>query len=254
MLFLGGPLDDAGALRPLAGQLEGDYRVTTLDPRGSGRGITPLAPVSVEDLVDDALAVLREADVARAHVVGASLGGVVAQRLALDHPDRVESLVLSGSWARSDRFLRAVLREWAMAAERARAVDELRTHLSLWTEGRRAWNASSVDARLAELERTGPVELARIRVGLQATLAAAFDRDLADRLPDLRVPTLVISGEEDRVSSPGLARDLAQLIPGAQLVVLAGAGHHAHHDEPERFAELLERFWRGERELAAAGP
>lgn len=254
VLFLGGPLDDAASLRPLLRALESAHRVTAFDPRGSGLGITPLAPPSVEELVGDALTVLREADVARAHVVGASRGGLVAQRLALDHPDRVESLVLSGSWARSDRFLRGVLREWAMAAERARSVDELRTHLALWTEGRAAWNGLEVDDRLAELEGTGPREIERIRVGLQAALAAAFDPGAADRLTALRVPTLVIGGEEDRVSSPRLARELAELIPGAQLTVLPGAGHHVHHDDPGRFAELLERFWDGEGELAAAAP
>ncbi len=182
VLFLGGPLDDAASLRPLLRELESAHRVTAFDPRGSGLGITPQAPPSVEELVGDALTVLREADVARAHVVGASLGGLVAQRLALDHPDRVESLVLSGSWARSDRFLRGVLREWAMAAERARSVDELRTHLALWTEGR------------------APIEQAQ-RLAHILMLAA---RQIAEAMPRLRrFGDIRHSSSPLRSSSPG---------------------------------------------------
>jgi pimeloyl-ACP methyl ester carboxylesterase len=240
LLLIGGVLDDATTWQPHARALAHRFRVTTFDPRSVGQSTTPIGPYTVGELADDALAVLDHVGAASAHVVGVSLGGLVAQRLAARHPERVRSLVLGGSWARSDRYLRALLRSWTVAAERARSLEELLGSVELWTRTRGAWNEGVIDEELAHEERTFPeVAFRLVREGFIATVSAAFDdQDLAA----VEQPALVLRGEDDRVVSEALARDLADRLDDARFETIARAGHAAHLDAPDAFVDALQDF------------
>jgi 3-oxoadipate enol-lactonase len=236
-LLIGAPAEPDGALAPLVQRLARRRRVVATERSD----------------VASVLDALNVADVDRADVVGVSLGSLTAQRLALDDPDRVRTLALIGSWSRPDRFLRRVLRDWSVAADRARSADELRAHVALWTESRLAWNGTAVDDSLASADKSHDVaSLRALRIGLAEGLAAALDRDLAERLPQLTQPTLIIAGEDDRLVPAQLSRALAERIPGSQLVTLCGAGHLAHHDDHDGVGGVLEEFWSRHAVVASA--
>lgn len=218
-------------------------RVITYDARGLGQATTPPGPYSVEDLAADAVAVLDAHGLGAADIVGSSLGAVVAQRLALDHPERVRSLVLSGSWARPSRHLTTLLESWIVLAERAVSFLELVTAVNLWAFSPAAWEAGLVAPRLAAANAVDRVAFDVIRRGFIWSAEAALGHDSAGELEAIAAPALVTVGAEDRVTPPELGAAVAAGIPGAELVPIPGAGHQAFQERPEAFTRALDSFW-----------
>jgi pimeloyl-ACP methyl ester carboxylesterase len=213
-------------------------RVITFDNRGSGRSALPAGALTLAGMAADAVAVLDAAGVERAHVYGISMGGMIAQELALTHPERVGALVLgatSPGGAAATPPDRATL---AFLARRAVMPDE---------EGR--W-ASVPYVYSARTRREGGARIgedfARRRAyafqrgGYQAQLAAAAAHDAAARLGAIAAPTLVLHGAEDRMVPPANGRALAAAIPGARLLELADAAHLYTTDEPGADEAVLE--------------
>jgi 3-oxoadipate enol-lactonase len=205
------------------------FRVLTFDdPRGS---------YSIEQLAADALGVLDAAGEASAHVYGISLGGVVAQELALRAPERVRSLVLGATTAGGPEhelpdeetagFLR---RSGSMPAEEA-----------VWASIPYLYGPATLERgaeRIAEdVERRLRFPPDRI------VLAAAWAHDTASRLDAIAVRTLVLHGTADRIVPFANGRRLAELLPAARFEALAGAGHHFVTDAPES-ADVVVRFLR----------
>jgi 3-oxoadipate enol-lactonase len=222
---------------PLCERLALSYRVISFDNRGIGESDIPPGPYSVEQLAGDAVEVLDEADVERAHVLGASLGGFVAQVVAADYPDRVGRLVLActspggpGCYPLPEPTLRLMAEAPALAPEVAllrfvenavaeasppELIDEIYAYRQLHPPDPQGWAA-------------------------QAGAGAAWDA--GDRLERIGAPTLVITGNADTVVDPRNADLLAERIPRAQLEVLEGAGHMLFWERSEEFAEIVERF------------
>lgn len=246
VLFIGGLADCASAWDGQASALSADFRVTRYDVRGVGNSPTPSGPYRLADLASDAVEVLDAAGIARADVVGSSLGGAVAQRLAVDHPERVRSLTLSGTWARSDRAFRALVLSWIWTAERASTVEELLLTVNRWAYAPETWNSGAVDdaiakAAIAEIH-AGPSGWSRFRDAFTWTAYAALEHDSTDYLPAITVPTLLIVGAADAVLGERYGRQLAELLPDSHLEVVPDAGHRPFAEQPERFNALLTSF------------
>lgn len=190
-------------------------------------GFTPRAPYTLADMAQDALAVLDAQGVARAHVVGVSMGGMIAQRLALAAPTRVASLasIMSSSGARGlpnadPRILKALLSRPASAAPQ----DVLDHYVRLFTA------IGSPDFRVPEAEMRERILAGITRsyrpVGtLRQLLAVVADERRADELPRISCPTLVLHGQADLLVPFACGEDTARRIPGARLVGIAGMGH-----------------------------
>jgi pimeloyl-ACP methyl ester carboxylesterase len=213
------------------------HRVLTVDNRGcGGTGEAPGAPYTVEVMVADLLAVLDAAGVERAHVVGISLGGVLAQELALSHPDRLLSLALlathsgmgTGIWPLEvAEFLQA--REGLEAKERGEFSIPFNYHPDTPRE------LIEEDWRAREAGTAGPV-------GYAAQLGTAVWNGY-DRLPAMAVPTLVMAGAQDRLVVPANSEQLAAAIPDAKLVLVEGANHILTTDRADEVNRaLLEHF------------
>jgi pimeloyl-ACP methyl ester carboxylesterase len=215
------------------------FRVIAFDNRGSGRSGRPQGPYSLGQLAADALAVLDAAGEASAHIYGVSLGGMVAQELALLAPERVRSLVLGATTAGGrehelpdDETAGFLRRRGSMAPEESVWASIPYMYGSATLEGSAARIAEDVEQRL----RFQPD-----RTGYEAQLAAARAHDTAARLDAIVMPTLVLHGTADRIVPFGNGRRLAEGLPAARLVALAGAGHLYLTDAPES-ADAVVRF------------
>ncbi|MFQ5512910.1 MAG: alpha/beta fold hydrolase [Myxococcota bacterium] len=217
------------------------YRVLTFDNPGAG-GTPPLSgPVSIRAMARSVNALLERLGVSHAHVVGRSMGGMIAQELALLAPDRVRRLILVSTCARVDAHLTRVFRLWARMA-RSGVPLELRHESSmLWCLGHESL-ASSARVR-AYLQTRGSADRPR---DYARQAEACAQHDALDRLHALQVPTLVVAGTDDRLMPAWHAETLAKAIPGAQLGRVPGAGHLPYLEQPELFARCVLRFLGGE--------
>lgn len=222
---------------PLVARLAGSLRLVVFDPRGIGAsGITD-GPYTMSQLAADAAAVLDAAGEPAAAVWGASMGGMVAQHLALDHAARVSALVLGCTGPGGAHAVRADPEATrALLGRGARTPGEAyRMACSvMYTPRFQAEHPGFIDAQVEERERH-PV---RARA-FSAQYEAVRGHDTWERLGGLATPTLVVHGELDRVMPAANAQVLATRIPGARLELLGGAGHLFFHEDPDRAAALI---------------
>jgi pimeloyl-ACP methyl ester carboxylesterase len=210
------------------------YRVLRIDNRGAGlTGDVPGAPYTVETMAGDCLAVLDEAGVADAHVVGISMGGLMAQRLAMTVPERVRSLCLM---ATHPGITHAVLNPDAMEMLQKRA--EMTPAEA--AEASIPFNYGPATAReLIEEDWAVRFPLAATNDGYLAQVMGTAQWSGYDRLPTITTPTLVVHGEIDRLVPLANGEILASRIPGAELTVVPGANHVLTTDEADQVNKIL---------------
>lgn len=210
--------------------------VHTVDLRGHGTSQIRDEPVSMADLAADVVRMMDLSELERAHVVGLSLGGAVAQQIALDHPERVDRLVLTCT---APRF--GDPETWTQRVETVRArgtaalVDGV---LAKWfTPDWAAGNPVVIDNIRHNFEATDPAGYARCCEAL-----AGFDT--RERLGDIAARTLVVAAPHDGSTSPEVVRQLADGIPGAEWVELGGGAHLANIECSEEYNAAVVEFLR----------
>lgn len=219
---------------PLAPLLASHFRVIEFDNRGIGESDVPPGPYSARQMMADAIAVLDAAGADSAHVIGTSLGGMIAQELAAAHPDRVDRLVLMSTTSGGpDAYpMPQVTLDLLSRAATMDPVEALRAFVE---------NALGDDPDPAVVDRimahrtSDPQDPA----GWQAQAVAGTTFELGDT--EIRVPTLVLHGTEDRVVDVRNAEVLANRIPGAKVVTMAG-GHLMFWEDPDYVAGLIIEF------------
>jgi 3-oxoadipate enol-lactonase len=197
------------------------YRCITFDNRGAGRSDHPEGPYDLEVMATDALAVLDAAGVERAHVLGASMGGVIAQILGVRAPQRTRSLVLACTACHHHEWRRELLAEWAEVAGE-RGMGAFAQQAVRWLIGprslRRVWPAVGL---IGPMAMTGSPHAFVAQV--QAILS--IDDSLSVELGGIAVPALALVGSQDILTPMGDSEELAERIPGAELAVIRGAAH-----------------------------
>ena len=225
---------------PARGLLAERFRVISCDNRGIGESDVPAGPYTAAELAADTLRVLDEAGVERANVVGTSLGGMVAQELALVAPERVERLVLACTTAGGAGAYPLP----------QRTVDLFTVFPTLpFEEGLRLMVRNALADATAESRPALVDEIYAYRLanqpplpGWQAQAAAGAAFDGSTRLGEIGMPTLVLHGTADNVVDHRNAEILAREIPGARLEWFEGCGHLFFWEEPERFARVVTEF------------
>jgi len=177
----------------------------------------------------------------RAHVIGLSLGGMIAQELALTHPERVDHLVLYATYARPRAAIHEPwFRNWVEACERGTTPDQLATLLLPWfLTPAFMGQPDQVEAAIAEWVADPYPAPAH---GVAAQAAACLSHDTLSRLGQIATPTLVLVGAEDIVTPVSCAQELADGIPRARLHVLERGGHTPDVEYPEAVAEAMLAF------------
>jgi pimeloyl-ACP methyl ester carboxylesterase len=217
-------------------------------------GRTPTTPYTLEDIAADAVAVLEAAGVSRAHVVGVSMGGMIAQLVAAGHPERVLTLTSIMSTTGNPSLPRATTEANAVLLSRPQGSDMA----ALVAHGVKAAKVigspgyPTDDAVLAERIRAD-VERMHYPAGFQRQLAAIMaNGDRRARLARIAVPTLVIHGADDPLVPVEAGRDTAASIPGARLVEIEGMGHDLPAALIGRITDLIAEHARQAAEAKAA--
>ncbi|HWC26020.1 MAG TPA: alpha/beta fold hydrolase [Solirubrobacteraceae bacterium] len=219
------------------GALEADFELVLYDHRGAGRSGPLTGEHTIADLAGDALALLDALGIDRAHVVGISMGGMVAQELALLAPERVRTLTLGCTFpggpeaTMTDTAVIAMLAEAVLSGDQERAT-RVGYEVMIAAEYGRQEGAYELYREVAA-QHPAPLPV------LMAQLSAIVDHDTSERLGEIEAPTLVIHGTDDRLMDPSNAELIARLVPGARLELLEGSGHMFFWEQPERSARLV---------------
>jgi 3-oxoadipate enol-lactonase len=221
---------------PFSTLLEESFDCIAFDNRGVGLSGPADEQFTITDLADDTFEILDALEVKRAHVLGISMGGMVAQELALAHPDRIRSLILGCTYCGGPGSKLMDPADFAGLVEAMGSGDAdrvLRASYELNTSpGFRADPANFGPFR----EMASALPIPRKTIGMQAQATAGHDTSA--RLPSLELPTLIIHGTEDRVLGYVNGELISRLIP-APLVTLDGVGHIFWWEQPQRAAELI---------------
>lgn len=214
--------------------LEAHYRVLRIDMRGHGGSEATDGPYAIADLAADAVAVTDFLGLERFHLAGLSIGGIIAQAIAIGHPHRLLSLMLCDTVAKPPAFWPEAWAARAAAAKAAGSVAPLADPtIARWlTEAFKERNPrrwTEVHSGIAALPLAGYLGAAAALTGFDFT---------AD-LPSLRVPTLVVCGSDDEGTPPAANREIASLIPGARYEEIPNARHVPNIEHPLLFNRIL---------------
>jgi 3-oxoadipate enol-lactonase len=209
------------------------FRVVRYDQRGHGRSGAPAGPYSIERLARDVVAILNALEISRAHYCGLSMGGMTGLWLGRFAPDRIDKLVLANSAAKSlipdswNSRIRTVL---------AKGIDAIAdTVLGIWFTKEFRERETKTTARMREMM------VANSPVGYVGCCAAIRDMDQRWGIADIKTPTLIVAGEDDKATPLSASEFMKSRISGAQLVALK-SGHISSVEQPAAFTTALEKF------------
>lgn len=214
---------------------ERNFRCILPDNRGVGLSDKPAGPYTSAQMADDYAGLMAALGIAQARVVGCSMGSVIAQQLALRHPNLVRSAVLMCTWARCDRYARDVFQHIIDIKSRLRP-EEFATHIQLLIFAKRFWDNDAAFADMQEARRLATLDPVPQPVhGLEAQAAACTSHNTLDELPRIQCPCLVIGGREDIFTPRWMSEEVAARIPRCDLHLYEGAGHAFHWECLEDF-------------------
>ncbi len=222
-------------------RLEDAYRLVVVDPRGAGQSDKPDMSYTGELFAEDLAAVLDDVGVDRAHIVGLSMGGMIAQEFSIRFPDRVGSLILLSTYMATDDWSRRLFEVRRTMIERLGLIEHFKLSI-MFVFSPAAFRNIREQVRAIEsaLIDNPPDQRAYLR-----QVQYCLEHDTTDRLARITAPTLVVTGSHDILTSPLQGRELAGGIPGAEYREFPGASHGLWLEEGEAFAVLVKEFLAG---------
>jgi pimeloyl-ACP methyl ester carboxylesterase len=214
----------------------GRHRVIAFDNRGVGQTDAPDHPYTTRMMADDALGLIEALGVDSAHVIGVSMGGMIAQELTLARPERVRSLHLACTFARPDAYMLALNAAWREMRIGLGRESTLRT-LGLWLFSPTTY-AERPDFIEALLQNSLANPYPQSLAGFLRQGEAVAAHDAFERLGAIRCPTLVSVAEDDILVPPRFAREIVAQVPGAELRTIPAAGHGYFLERPDVFNAL----------------
>jgi aminoacrylate hydrolase len=214
------------------------FTVVVHDHRGTARSTLSKITYSVPQMADDALQLIDALGYPKVHWCGHSTGGAMGQVLAIDHPDRIDRLVLSSTWARTDAFFRRLFEVRALLLKELGPVAYLKAsalalNMPSWVRDHDA-DLAAAEAKAHETIPVPEIVLSRI--------AAIVAHDRRDQLQKVRTPTLAICARDDTVTPLYFTEELVRLVPGARAYVLADGGHAYPNVHGAEFRRVMTAF------------
>ena len=225
---------------PVADRLAPHFQVVTIDNRGIGASDTPPGRYSTRMMADDVLAVLDDAGIQQASLVGTSLGGMIAQEMALAHPERIDKLVLVATIPGGARSRPMPLGTTYLLASALLMTSKAK----LWEFVQKTLGPTTLRRRPKTARRLAARKLAhpQSESAWRAQTAAGMLFNPLGRQRRITQPTLIVQGTADQVVAPGNAEVLAGLIPDARVQRFHGAGHLLYWEQPKRFVRVVTDF------------
>lgn len=218
------------------------FRVVIFDNRDAGRSSRAAHPYSIADMADDVAGLLDGLDIPHAHLLGLSMGGMIAQEFALRHADRLDRLVLSGVGAAPARSAFDPIRIWSWVRSHDDSGEAFVAQQFVWLFSSSFLRNDAAVKQTLALLASNPTPMTRDAYTRQAM--AYLQHDALDRLGGIQVPTLVVGGEQDLLTPPWILQEVATAIPGAELRILRGHGssHLLPLERPAEFNQLVTDF------------
>jgi pimeloyl-ACP methyl ester carboxylesterase len=223
--------------RPFLEELEPGFETIVFDNRGMGLSGRAEIPFTIADMAADTAGLLDALELETAHVVGISMGGMIAQELALAHPERIRTLTIGASYCGGPNGSLMAPEDLqmlgaAMASGEREQVFRAMWEINLSPEFRAEDSRFEAFAEMASsLPAPGPVIMQQMR--------ACGAHDTHGRLAQIELPTMVVHGDADRLLGHANGAEIAAAIPGSRFETLAGAGHMFWWERPQRSAELI---------------
>jgi pimeloyl-ACP methyl ester carboxylesterase len=220
--------------------LSDHFRVIVFDNRDAGRSSLATGAYTTADMAEDTAGLMDGLGIDKAHVLGASMGGTIAQELALAYPDRIQKLILYCTMGQFGRFHLSPIHVWKELRRQDAGGTLFAKDVLNWCMTQRFLMDSEAVDEMVELFCNPPYPVPPEAYCRQADALCRFDR--LDRLKNLQTPTLVLVGAEDILTPPWAARELASQIPDAELKVLDRGGHCLLWEIPEEFNRTVIGF------------
>ena len=223
-------------------ELSQRFQVVIFDNRDVGRSSSATAPYAIADMADDVAGLMDALDIERAHLLGLSMGGMIAQEFALRHADRLHRLVLSGCGAAPARVVFDPIRTWNWVKANDESGEVFACQQFTWLFSNAFLRNREAVQQTISLLTSNPHPVGPEAYNRQAQ--AYLRHDALDRLADVRAPTLVIAGEQDLLTPPWICREVAERIPGSRFEILRGDGssHVVPIERPHDFNRLVTTF------------
>lgn len=223
--------------RPFLDQLERNFETIVFDNRGMGLSGEAELPFTTADMAGDTAGLMDALGLETAHVVGISMGGMIAQELALAHPERIRTLMIGASYCGGPEGSLMAPEDLQLLGEAYASGERERVFRAMW-EINLSPDFRAEDSRFAAFTEMGSQLPAPQPVVLQQMRACAA-HDTHERLGQISLPTLVIHGDVDRLLGYNNGQEIAALIPGSRFETLEGVGHMFWWEQPQRAAELI---------------
>jgi 3-oxoadipate enol-lactonase len=221
---------------PQMDALRARYRVLRYDTRGHGGTDAPAAAYTLDQLADDASALLKALGIAKTHWCGLSMGGMIGQTLALKRPELFLTLSLCDTSSRIPAEAKPLWAERIKTAETKGMESLVEPTIGRWFTAPFRERRRDVVGRVEAMIRSTPPR------GYAGCCAAISALDLTDRISAISVPTLIVVGEDDQGTPVAASRVMNERIKGSELVILPSAAHLSNMEQPEAFTAALTRF------------
>ncbi len=228
------------------------YRTISFDNRGVGRSSKPAGPYTIHEMADDAVGLLDHLGIERSHVLGVSMGGMIAQELALRHPNRIRGLILACTFPEPDEETERGRRLYvSQLGGSITSEDELKIDVSALDPLAffqmlmpKVFNQAFLERELPKLMQLfgGALQWGFSMEAILAQVGAVMSHKTTDRLHRITAPTLVITGDADLLVPPANSDILAAHIPGARLVKIPGGSHGFNFETPDVFNREVLQF------------
>lgn len=216
------------------------FRCIILDNRGVGKSDQPPGPYTTAMMAEDTVAVMDHLGIAKAKVAGISMGGAIAQSLALNHPNRVSCLCLISTWPKFNQYATTIY-ENLIKLRRTNDPATFMELLQLWIFAPPYYETKMADLKEGQAGAASNPH-PQSQEGFEGQLQACIKHDVVDRLPEIKVPTLITIGMMDIFTPPPFSDILYEKISGSEIVRFPTGGHVHHWEDLERFNAVTTQF------------